>query len=113
MDNMYLDGLPYNEIIVALEDFTYGEYVKCSIPSLITTNVFKPSKKVKEIMNKNEQILGINKKTRRYDYLDMLIPKTYASNPTNPEPGKKGTKFIISFLGGGQQQFSVIGRVDE
>lgn len=110
-NNVYLSNLPFNEIVVTLEDFEYGKEAKCTIPSLITAGAQKIKKQAKSIMNKDESLLGLNKKVESYDYINIMIPKTYADNPLNPEKGKKGTKFILSFVGGGQQIYTICGRV--
>lgn len=110
-NNVYQKSLPYTEMVVTLEDFEYGTEVKCSIPSLIIEGVQKVNKKAKSIMNKNEDLLGLNKDIEVYNYINLFIPKAYANNPGNPEHGKKGTKFIISFVGGGQQMYTICGRL--
>lgn len=112
MENIYLKARPYTECLVTLEDYVYGEPVKCTIPSIIKPLKHKLPSKANSIMNKDSEVLGINKNVKCEDFITVIIPKHYASDPSNLNTGKKGDKYAISFIGGGLFEYSIIGRVD-
>lgn len=100
-----------SEIAIAMEDYQPGNYVKCFIPSLMP---FIPSKEIIEekrkiphtnIKNKKVSLLGIDKYTS-CNYIELLIPNNITTG------GKKGDKFVITFIAGDINKCTIIGRYE-
>lgn len=80
--NNYLQDCQSTEIVETLEDYIFGSYVQCFIPTmmaLLDTN-YKTTSKIstKNIMNKNKEILGITS-YKPSSYVSIFIPKEYAN----------------------------------
>ena len=113
MNNFYKDfELNTTEYAIALENFDYNTKVKCYIPSLMS---FLPSSEVVEdskrnssnnIKNKNKNLLGIGQ-VNTCNYIELYIPSLYSNGDIY---GKKGTKFLITFVAGDINKCKVIGR---
>lgn len=113
-DNVYLDNMCYTEVAIAIEDFHYEDYVKCVIPSLCVNspnlNFNENSKKINSsnIMNKDLSTLNISTYNIT-NYVEIYIPLLYMDKD-DWDKGKKGTKFLVTFAGGNQSNYNVIGR---
>lgn len=83
MKNYYTDSdCKYSEIVIAMEDFSYGTYVKCTIPSILTFTGSEVNEKesklnTSNIMNKNKEALGISS-YNSCNYINIFIPKQFA-----------------------------------
>lgn len=120
MKNVYQDSdMCYSEIATVLEDFTYGEMCKFSIPSInplinMNTHYINRTIKTSNIMNKNKKSLGISKYTVS-NYIELKVP-LHLSNIDNDGKriinGKKGDKFIITFIEGDINKCKIIGRYE-
>lgn len=108
--------MSYSEMIVTLENFNFNSKVKCSIPSLmpflskseITNDINRPNHM--NIMNTNISILGIGKCTS-CNYIEVYIPDTF--DISGKGIGKKGDEFVIIFIGGNINKYTVIGRYNK
>lgn len=130
MNNYYIgNDYKYNEIIETLEDYIYGSYTKCTIPSILALanrNSIKNGKiDTTNIMNKDIKSLGISSYTPQ-QYISVFIPKDifnsedlkefiYKQSKSEEELdftpiGKKGDKFIATFVGGDITKCNIIGR---
>lgn len=99
-----------NEIGIAMEDFTYGGYVKLQLPSL--TPFVNPSTPLSDIRTINtSNILNMNPENLQFtpcqsnNFLEISVPeelyryKNYHDKiPTYK--GYRGEKFLVSFIGG-------------
>lgn len=113
MNNFYKDfNLNTTEYAIALEDFLYNNNVKCYIPSLMT---FLPNSEIindtkrnspTNIKNKNKSLLGIGQ-VNTCNYIELYIPSLYSNGEIY---GKKGDKFLITFVGGDINKCKIIGR---
>lgn len=117
MKNFYeKSDMVYPEKVIAMENFTYGTMVKCSIPVLFPfINTDKPSTQSERLIknkidNKNLELLGISK-YNNCNYIELFIPKDLCRNEFNI--GYKGEEFVGIFVGGDINKCSIIGRVDE
>ena len=110
------------EICIALEDFTYGNNVKVSIPTLNPLmkqdNIVMVKNKInkKNIMNKDKSYFNnINNSCFSTNYLSLLIPEELYRHSGNEYPssykGYKGEKFAVSFIGGDLDQPIVLRRI--
>lgn len=117
MKNFYeKSDMIYPEKIIAMEDFTYGTMVKCTIPVLFpfmdTNRIKKDSEKLikNKIDNRNLDLLGISR-YNSCNYIELFIPKDLCRNEFNI--GYKGEEFVGIFVGGDINKCSIIGRFDE
>lgn len=113
MNNFYKNlELNNTEFAIALEDYEYGNNVKCNIPSLMpflsNKEIIEERRRVSpsNIKNKKLELLGIGKYTS-CNYIELYIPKSISEGNTK---GKKGDKFIITFIAGDINKCNVIGR---
>lgn len=122
----------YTEILITDEDFIYDSYVKCILPSMLPlTDLNSPTTgkiNTSNIMNVNINSLGIDKYIPR-NYINIYVPKeladidtltdyVYNQTKTNNRlsyipTGKKGEKFVASFIGGNINNCKIIGRYYE
>lgn len=113
MNNFYKDlELNNTEYAITLEDYEYGNKVKCHIPSLMP---FLSNKEIIEeksrvspsnIRNKQIDLLGIGKYTS-CNYIELYIPTSLSEGQLK---GKKGDKFMITFIAGDINKCNIIGR---
>lgn len=119
MENINENTSSTVEICIALEDFTYGNNVKVSIPALhplldkdkiITV---KNKINISNIMNKDKSYFSnISDNCVSTNYISVLIPKYMADDETSDSiTGSKGQKFAISFIGGDLDQPIVLRRI--
>lgn len=115
MKNLYtLTDMTHSEMVITLEDFEYGNKVKCYIPSLMPflykDKIIEEKSRVNptNIRNKNLSILGIGKYTS-CNYIELYIPE----NISDSKYGNKGDKFAAVFLGGDINKCTIIGRYIE
>lgn len=113
MNNFYKNlELNSTEFAIALEDYEYGSSVKCHIPSLMPfmTNkeIIEEKRRVSpsNIRNKNLELLGIGKYTS-CNYIELHVPALISEGEIK---GKKGDKFIITFIAGDINKCNIIGR---
>lgn len=122
----------YTEIGIALEDFTYGGDVSISIPTITpfmdNTSTVESTETVStvNIINDDTTALGIttyeSRKVSTGNSMTLKVPWYLADTEilTNRDNdyisisknGTKGTKFIISFVGGQLDNARIIGRMD-
>lgn len=114
MKNFYENSeMNLPEKIIALENFRYGTYVKCSIPALtpfldnklITSNTERQN--VNSIENKDYRKLEIGEYSN-CNYIKVFIPKLLEDNEEGI--GYKGDCFVGVFVGGDINKISVVGR---
>ncbi len=117
MKNFYeKSDMIYPEKVVAMEDFTYGSMVKCTIPVLfpfIDTDIPKNQSErlfKNKIDNKNLNLLNISRYNSS-NYIELFIPRDLCRNEHNI--GYKGEEFVGIFVGGDINKCSIIGRYDE
>lgn len=115
MNNLYtLTDLTHSEMVIALEDFQYGNKVKCYIPALMSLlnkdKIIEDKMRINtmNIINRNLSILGIGKYTS-CNYIELFIPE----NISDSKQGHKGDKFAAIFLGGDINKCTIIGRYIE
>ena len=140
--NEYKSDTPYTEIAIAMEDFSYNGYGYFSIPTLtpFRDNENKVSEitiDTSNILNKDIEALGITKIFSSSNYYKLFVPWYLADIKRSPTlhsfdahgshhpavehtdmvalnfKGLKGTKFIVTFLGGNMYKPNIIGRVYE
>lgn len=110
MDFYNSSNMTYSELAITLEDFTYGEDVKITIPVLLPLVDFKDEPisttqylSNRNILNKNKDNLKVDKCTTS-NYITLNVPKDLCPclglDPECTHKGKKGQKFIVSFIGG-------------
>lgn len=114
MKNFY-DNSEMNlpEKVIALEDFKYGSYVKCSIPALtpflpnnfVTSNTERQN--TNSIENKDYKKLEISSYSN-CNYIKIFIPLLLSDNEENI--GRKGDCFVGIFVGGDLNKISIVGR---
>lgn len=137
MDNVYQQSnMMYSEIAEALDDYKYGGYCKLYIPSVCallpkSTKSITRRNSTSNIMNKEPEKLGISKYTSE-SYVSLYIPNhlcPHCGGTMNVEhyhspckecsgevhhmcshSGKKGDKFVVTFIEGDIQKCSVVGR---
>lgn len=114
MKNFYENSeMRLPEKVIALEDFTYGSYVKCSIPALtpflenklVTFNTERLN--TSNIENKDYSKLEISTYSN-CNYVRVFIPKLLEDNEEGI--GHKGDSFVCIFIGGDINKISVVGR---
>lgn len=80
--NNYDQDCQYTEIVETVEDYVFGSYVQCTIPTVMALldTSYKTTSKIntKNIMNKNKDILGITS-YKPSAYISVFIPKEYAN----------------------------------
>lgn len=80
--NNYDQDCQYTEIVETVEDYVFGSYVQCNIPTVMALldTSYKTTSKIntKNIMNKNKDILGITS-YKPSAYISIFIPKEYAN----------------------------------
>lgn len=110
MDFYNKSNMTYSEIAIALEDFTYGEDVKMTIPVLLPLVNYKdePTSTTtyisnKNILNKNKDNLKVGKVTTN-NFITLNVPKDlcpcFGIDEECEHSGLKGQKFIVNFIGG-------------
>ncbi len=110
MDFYNKSNMTYSEIAIALEDFTYGEDVKMTIPVLLPLVSYKDEPistteyiSNKNILNKNKDNLKVSKVTVN-NYITLNVPKDlcpcFGLDENCTHEGLKGQKFIVNFIGG-------------
>lgn len=107
--------LKYPEIGIALEDFHYKSKAKIFIPVLLpemsstsATKGTRRSKAASNIVNSNGK-RGIGSCTIT-NYVELTVPSYIASGLTDKDGIiKKGTKFILVFVGGEINNPKIIG----
>ena len=91
MDFYNKSNMTYSEIAIALEDFTYGEDVKMTIPVLLPLVNYKD-----EPISTTEYISN--------NYITLNVPKDlcpcFGLDENCTHEGLKGQKFIVNFIGG-------------
>lgn len=79
--NNYDQDCQYTEIVETVEDYVFGSYVQCTIPTVMALldTSYKATSKIntKNIMNKNKEVLGITS-YKPSSYISVFIPKEYA-----------------------------------
>lgn len=109
MNNFYsTSDMSYTETAITLEDFTYGEKTKITIPVLLplldNTQPMESTKYLnrRNIINKNRDDIQVTKCTK-CNYIELVIPKDLCPclgiDPKCNHKGKKGQKFIVNFIG--------------
>lgn len=80
--NNYDQDCQYTEIVETVEDYVFGSYVQCTIPTIMALldTSYKTTSKIntKNIMNKNKDVLGITS-YKPSAYISIFIPKEYAN----------------------------------
>lgn len=107
----------HTEIIRALEDFKYDNYVRCSILSISQfMNQSSPVEYGETIYTSVLENKGVNNRAVGVgfcNYLRIFIPKLYYI-PTYPdEPylqGYQGDEFVGAFMGGSINTCTIVGR---
>lgn len=110
MDFYNKSNMTYSEIAIALEDFTYGEDVKMTIPVLLPLVNYKDEPistteyiSNKNILNKDKDNLKVGKVTVN-NYITLTVPKDlcpcFGIDNECEHKGLKGQKFIVNFIGG-------------
>lgn len=114
MKNFYEDSdMTLPEKVVALENFRYGSYVKCSIPTLTpflnNSSVSHKSERLNtsKIENKDYKKLEISQYSS-CNYISVFIPKSLQTNEEGI--GYKGECFVGIFVGGDINKISIVGR---
>jgi hypothetical protein len=113
---MYLESdYKYSELAIALEDYERGGMIKCYIPSLMSfinsDSVRTTTKRLSttNIKNKDITLLGINQYTS-CNYIELLAPNNIEYDENSK--GKKGDKFILTFVGGDINQCKIISKYE-
>lgn len=137
ISNFYTErDMYYTEVVKTLEDFTYGNKVKCVVPALmplVEQNKIT-EKKVRNKVNTNIMNKDTNSiKTKLGDfitcnYIEIFIPIEYAPTYKKTiydghmtphevvgvkDKGNKNEQFLVSFIGGDINTFRVIGRANK
>lgn len=122
MNNYYLESdYKYNEIAIALEDFIYDNLVPISIPSVmallnketpITTNNRLYGY---NLQNKDKSRFNLPMNVVISNHVNIVIPSNFAVSSEWDRDrdcyiGRRGTQFIITFVGGNSNKYRIIGR---
>lgn len=104
-------NMVYNEIAYALEDYEFGSnakfYLPVFMPFLDSDNLNDKTVKTpyNHLQNLDISNLGISEVTT-CNYIEILVP----SYLNDGKPGKAGDEFIVTFIGGNINNFTIVGR---